>query len=55
MTKDVKTASPDDSLNDVVSKMSEKNIKRLPVIDNGVVVGIITRKNILKAFSQIKN
>jgi CBS domain-containing protein len=53
MTKDVKTCTPDESLNSVVSKMSEKNIKRLPVIDNGKLVGIITRKNILKAFNSL--
>lgn len=55
MTKDVKTVSPDDSLDDVVSIMSKKNIKRLPVIENGKIVGIITRRNILKAFNELKS
>ena len=54
MTKDVKVASPDDSLNDVVSKMSGKNLKRLPIVDNGKLVGIVTRRNILKAFNDLK-
>ncbi len=54
MTKDVKVASPDDTLNDVVSKMSGKNLKRLPIVDNGKLVGIVTRKNILKAFNDLK-
>ncbi len=55
MTKDVKTVSPNDSLNDVVAHMSKKNIKRLPVVDNGKLVGIITRRNILQAFHDMKN
>ena len=54
MTKDVKVASPDDTLNDVVSKMSGKNLKRLPIVENGKLVGIVTRKNILKAFNDLK-
>ncbi len=55
MTKDVKTVSPDDSLDDVVGLMSKKNIKRVPVVENGKIVGIITRRNILQAFNDLKN
>lgn len=54
MTKDVKTCTPDTSLDDVVDKMSAKNLKRLPVVDGGKIVGIITRRNVLKAFSALK-
>ena len=55
MTKDVKTVGPDDTLNDVVAHMSKKNKKRIPVVDNGKLVGIITRRNILQAFNDLKN
>ena len=54
MTKDVKTVSPEATLNEVVNLMSSKNIKRLPVVDGEKLVGIITRKNILKAFASVK-
>lgn len=38
------------SINDAISTMQVKNIRRLPVVDNtGKMIGIITNKDILKA------
>lgn len=54
MTKDPKTVSASSSLDDVVDFMSSKDLKRVPVLDDGKLVGIITRKNLIKAFNQIK-
>ncbi len=51
MSKNLKTVAPETSLSEVVDYMISKNIKRLPVVDGEVLVGIITRKNILKAFN----
>ncbi|MFT6071217.1 MAG: CBS domain-containing protein [Bacteriovoracaceae bacterium] len=50
MSKNLKTVTPETSLSEVVNYMISKNIKRLPVVDGENLVGIITRKNILKAF-----
>lgn len=54
MTKSPKTVAPDATLDEVVKFMGEKNIKRIPVVDGGKVVGIITRTNVIKAFNQVK-
>lgn len=54
MTKNPKTVSPDATLDEVVTFLGEKDLKRVPVVDNGKVVGIITRKNIISAFTKVK-
>lgn len=38
------------SLNDVLKIMMEKNIVRIPVVNEGILVGIIARCDILKVF-----
>ena len=43
----------DMSLNHILNLMSNRNLKRLPVVDGGKVVGIITRKDILNAFLKV--
>jgi len=49
MTKDVITVSPDDSIEDIATIMHQKNVNRLPVVDNsGQLSGIVTRANIVK-------
>ena len=50
MTSNVQTVSPEDSLDKVVKTMMQKNLKRLPVVVNDHLVGIITRRNLLQAF-----
>ena len=49
MTKDIITISPDTSINDAANIMVKNNIKRLPVIKNGSLVGIITRGDLMEA------
>ena len=50
MTKDVITASPEDSIKEVVRKLSKNGIGGLPVIDEEKkVLGIVTETDILKA------
>jgi CBS domain-containing protein len=51
MTPDVITVEQDAPLNEVVSLMTEKGIKRIPVLNNGVVVGIVSRADILRALA----
>ena len=50
MTTNPVTVNVTDSLNSVVSLMEKKDLKRFPVLDDQKLVGIITRKNLLKAF-----
>lgn len=42
MTRDVITISPDTSLAQAHELMQEKGIRRLPVVDEGRIVGIVT-------------
>lgn len=49
MTHEVRMVPPDAPLEGVVRLMERHNIKRVPVVDNGKVVGIITRANLLHA------
>ena len=41
--------SPDADLADVVSLMLEANIRSIPVVDDGALVGIISRRDVLRA------
>ncbi len=41
-SKDITSVSPDQTSDDAVRLMREKSIRRLPVIENGKVVGIIS-------------
>lgn len=52
MTRDVFTVHPDDSLEDAATLMSDKDIGRVPVVDNGSVVGIVTKKDIIKTIAR---
>lgn len=47
MTKNVRTISPEDD----VAPLEQIKVGRLPVIDNGKVVGIVTRSDLMRAFS----
>ena len=49
MTKDVISIPPNTSINDAAKIMVENNIKRLPIIENGKLVGIITRGDLIEA------
>ncbi|MFH0832158.1 MAG: CBS domain-containing protein [Candidatus Aenigmatarchaeota archaeon] len=48
MTKDVITISPNTTIEDAAKLMVERNIEKLPVLDNNRIVGIITNNDILR-------
>lgn len=52
MTKTVHTVSPEDSLEYASSIMVRYKVNRLPVIDNGVLLGIVARSDILRGLSE---
>jgi CBS domain-containing protein len=41
-TTDVETLSPDDSVDDAIKKMEQANVRRLPVVEDGNPVGIVS-------------
>jgi CBS domain-containing protein len=49
MTTDVASVASETDLADLVQLMNKRGIKRLPIIDNGRLVGIVTRANLVRA------
>lgn len=49
MTRDVITASPQTPLHEIATLMEKNAIKRVPILENGHVVGIVSRANLLQA------
>ncbi len=53
MTSDIKTVPAKAKLEKAVEIMNEHNIKKLPVLQNGEVVGIITVTDLSRALPQL--
>jgi len=51
MTRSVVSVSPDASLSEIVRVLERHRIKRVPVLDNGTLVGIVSRANLLQALA----
>jgi len=51
MTTDVHTVTEDAPLEDAVHLMERHRVKRLPVMRDGKVVGIVTRSNLMRALA----
>lgn len=49
MTTEVHTVGPDAELSDVATLLEERRIKRVPVVENGRIIGIVSRANLLHA------
>ena len=49
MTDTVLSVGPDDQVTDLIELMERRRIKRVPVIDRGRLVGIISRANLVRA------
>ncbi len=52
MRKEVLTVTPEDTIIDLAQNMTENKPKIYPVVENGKLVGIITRRNVLQAISE---
>lgn len=53
MTADVITTVPGAPIAEIADQMEEHRVKRLPVVENGRVVGIVTRSSLLRAFASM--
>ncbi len=49
MTRNVITASPQTPLHEVATLMEKNAIKRVPILENGQLVGIVSRANLIQA------
>ncbi len=54
MTRSVHSISPDDSLEEASSRMVKYKVNRLPVIENGKLVGIVARSDIIRGLSAVQ-
>ena len=53
MTRDVVTATEETSLRDIAARLETSGIKRVPIMRNGQLVGIVSRANLLRAFALV--
>jgi CBS domain-containing protein len=51
MTRDVITAKPDTPLGDIAAMLERNRIKRVPIVEGGKLVGLVSRANILQALA----
>jgi CBS domain-containing protein len=51
MTTPVVTVTPDTALADVVALMESRHIKRVPVVQDGRLVGLLTRSDLMRALA----
>jgi CBS domain-containing protein len=55
MTRDVITASPDTSVAQVAALLEKNRIKRVPIVSDGKLVGIVSRANLLQGLASLKD
>jgi CBS-domain-containing membrane protein len=51
MTRQVITASPETPLHEIAALLEKHSIKRVPIIENGQLVGIVSRANLVQAIA----
>jgi CBS domain-containing protein len=51
MSRDVITAKPDTPLGDIAAMLERNRIKRVPIVEESKIVGIVSRANILQALA----
>ncbi len=55
MTTEVRTIDPTMSIFDAASKFLNERIRRFPVVQNGILIGQISQKDIMRAFSNLRS
>jgi CBS-domain-containing membrane protein len=55
MTRRVITATPDTPVGDIATLLEKHGIKRVPIVVEGKVVGIVSCANLLQALASVKN
>lgn len=51
MTRKVITASPDMALHEVATLLEKNSIKRVPIVENGQLVGLVSRANLIQGLA----
>lgn len=55
MTSPVESVSPDDNLVDLAVRMTHSSFRRFPVLQDGRLVGIISRRDVLRSLAHRLN
>jgi len=55
MTRKVVTAAPETPLHDIATLLEKNGIKRVPIVENDKVVGIVSRANLLQALASVRS
>lgn len=50
MTLDLACATPDESVLEVAARMLDNEIRHMPVVEDGVVVGVVSERDVLRVF-----
>jgi CBS-domain-containing membrane protein len=51
MVKQVVTASPETPLHEIAALLEKHSIKRVPIVENGQLVGVVSRANLVQALA----
>lgn len=54
MTRNVITAAPDASVAEIATTLERNSIKRVPIVKDGKLVGIVSRANLLQALASLR-
>jgi CBS domain-containing protein len=54
MTRHVVTAKPDTPLGEIAALLEKNRIKRVPIVEDGKIVGIVSRANLLQGLASLK-
>jgi CBS domain-containing protein len=54
MTREVIVATPDTPLRHIAALLEKHGIKRVPIVTNGKVVGIVSRANLVQALASVR-
>jgi CBS domain-containing protein len=52
MTRDVFTTTPDATVQDIATLMVDENISRIPVVEDSLVVGVVTKGDLVKSLGR---
>ena len=55
MTREVITAQPETSLREIANMMERHSIKRVPIVENERMVGIVSRANLLQVLASVND
>ena len=53
MTREIRSVHPSDNITDVAERFLKDGVRMYPVLDKDVLVGIISRQSVLKAFCHL--